>query len=276
MTVAVVETSIQDQDSSEQRPREQRHHNRGPGEWGWEVFRQVTIEGRSTHTVAALFGLPQSQITQVVEDAVLWIRQELPTVSEGMSEPEQQAVAQQLAVARLDYLYNEAMKAWRESKTDTSYLRQNRRNSSGCMAEVESVRREQGNIRYLAAATQILGKMARLPASFFPVAGLQHSPERFAPPDGDCSPETVEQPASEPMAVAEEAATDVAETTCNAAAEVDSAAAEPQLSVFAPVQPGPSAVERRSTQGPSASRPLNRHERRARQKMLQRQLRKAK
>src|SRR5687768_14185974 len=120
-----------------------------PAERDLEVYRLVAVEGRSTHAVADLFRISQTRVCQLIERVLGWMAEVLPKAAEGLPEESRLQLAQQISIARLDYLYGEAVAAWKASQQGDTWSSQQRRTPTGGMVEVQTVRREQGNIRYL-------------------------------------------------------------------------------------------------------------------------------
>ena len=217
-----------------------------------EFYRMVTVEGASTHTVAKMTGQPQALVCEGVERVLAWMAAVLPLAAKDMPEDTRLKMAEQVAVMRLDSLYGEALAAWRLSQSSESFAKQRRVTLAGELVQTESAKREHGNVRYLAAATFICLKMAKLPASLIPLASMKHSPELTAadlqaaaeakaaaaspPPDRDCSAVSgQEEQELDQAAATDEATCDLASTSDDAETR-ESAASEPALTVFTPVQ----------------------------------------
>ena len=217
-----------------------------------EFYRMVTVEGASTHTVARMTGQPQAQVCEGVERVLAWMAAVLPLAAKEMPEDTRLKMAEQVAVMRLDSLYGEALAAWRSSQSSETFAKQRRISLTGELVLTENAKREHGNVRYLAAATVICLKMAKLPASLIPLASMKHSPELTAadleaaaemkaaaassPPVRDCSADS-DQPEQEAdvAAVASDATIDSI-IGCDVSKAPDSAVGEPTLTVFTPVQ----------------------------------------
>ena len=90
-----------------------------PSERDFQIFEVVAFEGASTREVAQLFGLSQTRIMQVRDRVAQWIVASVP-LSLRLSPFERLGLAYEIARGRLDYLYSQATEAWRSSHREGS------------------------------------------------------------------------------------------------------------------------------------------------------------
>ena len=188
-----------------------------PGERDWEAYRRVVVEREPTRQVAKELGISQTRVCQVVEHVVQFLAAELPDAADKLAEGRRIAVAKQIAASRMEHLYDELFQAWKTSQREEVLIRRTSL-EDGTPKIVESARRDQGNVRYIAAATRVLQQLAKLPSPWLttgvtagaeqekspePVESLEpaESPESQCPPVRDCSPEMDSVPPAEESAV---------------------------------------------------------------------------
>lgn len=235
-----------------------------PAERDLEVYRLVVVEGKSTRTAAESARISQTRVCQVVERVMQWLSIVLPSSAEKLPDESRLLLAQQIATSRLDHLYGEAMAAWQASKAEAAQGSQ------------------QGNVRYLAAAMQISAKLAKIPSSLLPLVALAQLPvhsQPAIPPVRDCSAPAIEQAVVDDAPEVDECGITVPTTHYEAAIAADQAAAERLMSIFDPVQADDSLAGGKPASTSllvPAAPPLSRKQRRARQRMLEKKLRKAK
>jgi hypothetical protein len=85
-----------------------------PSERDFQVFEEIAADGLSTREVAAKHHLSQTRIMQIHRKVALWMAT-MPTEPQ-MTSVEQIRVATEVAVMRIDKLYSEAMRAWTASQ----------------------------------------------------------------------------------------------------------------------------------------------------------------
>lgn len=236
----------------------------------FEAFRLTTVEGLSTREAAEQMRLSQTRVVQLRDRALDWMAAELPRLE--TAPPEQRlAIAEYLAVERMQFLYGASLSAWRQSQGRETVERK-----SGATGDVSTiVRTSHGNIRYLQQALRIAKELGNFPIGPSMMAAAEFEEEEHGesatnPPDEDCSAKQATR-----LRVAGSDAEDVASNgfenstyeNCFSAANV------PQARENRPVQP----AETGSSSPAMPVPPLNRHERRARQRRLEKGLkRKAK
>lgn len=98
-----------------------------------EIYELAVEERVSQADLAERFGLSQGRIAQIVQKVEDWVHtmlgQASPPVAEATEEdpewtPGQRLrVAEQIAYERVEYVYGQAMEAWRESRQDSSEVR---------------------------------------------------------------------------------------------------------------------------------------------------------
>ena len=240
---------------------------RQPAERDLEVYRLVMVEGRTTRAAAECVGLSQTRVCQLVERVVQWLGAVLPPAAEGLPDEQRLLLAQQISVSRLDHLYAEAMAAWRESRADAS----------------GSSRR--GDVRYLAAAMRISLKKAKMPVALLALKTFDDAATRLRAtslaeflPKEDCSAIAAEQAEAAVAPEVDECGITVPTTHYEQDLAAYPAAAEHLLSVFAPVQTAASSSQPKPA-SPGlpglAEPPRSRKVRRARQRLLEKRLRKS-
>ena len=90
-----------------------------PSERDFQIFEFVEFAGASTREAAEAFGLSQTRIVQVRDRVAQWIVASVP-LSLRLSPRERLALAYEIARGRLDYLYSQATEAWRSSHREGS------------------------------------------------------------------------------------------------------------------------------------------------------------
>lgn len=86
----------------------------------FEVFRAVSVIQDSTRAVAAAFQISQTRVRQIVSRVGQWLAETLPQLAELATE-KLLNFARHLAADRLEYLYGELLRRWRET-TAPRYL----------------------------------------------------------------------------------------------------------------------------------------------------------
>ena len=86
-----------------------------PSERDFLVFQAVAFGGTSTRQAAAEFGVSQTRIMQIRQHVAQWIARSVP---EGLDLTPMQRLrlAAHIAEGRVDFLYSQAMDAWRASQ----------------------------------------------------------------------------------------------------------------------------------------------------------------
>jgi hypothetical protein len=120
-----------------------------PSERDFLVFEAVAFGGSSTRQAAAEFGVSQTRIMQIRRHVAQWIARSVP---EGLDLTPMQRLrlAAHIAEGRVDFLYSQALEAWRASqKPLTSECR------GRLPGEPRTPRDSHGDPRYLLAASRI-------------------------------------------------------------------------------------------------------------------------
>lgn len=181
---------------------------------GWmEVYSLVCIEGYSVPDVAARLNLPPAKVRQACNQALTWLATNPPLLAERSKE-EALKLSEAVARERLEYLYAEAMEAWKKSQEDEVIVRQ-----EGLMARTtRTIRSSYGKICYLNIAAKISEALLKIPVRYVPAwmeegeaasepirfeldageraaragksaeAKPKRAKRRPNPPEGDCSP----------------------------------------------------------------------------------------
>jgi hypothetical protein len=163
-----------------------------PSERDFEVYGLVVVEGVSTRAVARAVGLSQTRVIQIRNRVAEWMASEVPPLSQA-TPVQKLALAAQIARDRFDFLYSQAMDAWRESKGTQSLTRF----SSG--GETTSTRESYGDPRHLMLAARIaeraLGVEVKIEKGNSVALKLTKAAagEPADHPVGDCSPQPAAQ-----------------------------------------------------------------------------------
>jgi hypothetical protein len=86
-----------------------------PSERDFEVYGLVTVEGESTRAAARMMGISQTRVIQIRDQVAEWMATEVPPLARA-TPVQRLAVGARIAHDRFDYLYAQAMQAWRDSK----------------------------------------------------------------------------------------------------------------------------------------------------------------
>jgi hypothetical protein len=270
-----------------------------PSERDLQVFEEIAADGLSTRQVAARHRVSQTRVMQIHRKVALWMAT-IPAVPE-LTPVQQVRVAMEVAEMRTDKLYGEAMRAWTASQQPQAECR----GTPG--SEMRTLKGRYGDPRYLAMAARIAERqlhaavigskaMAALEARQRNQASSRREGEAPAEP----CPVELSQPLTNPLNRACSVQTDsfasrdqphavmpdasvCNESTCD---EVETRRREFLNALAmdtAPVQPPVTDANGMQVEEPNAAdpipvtrHPLNRQERRARQKLLERKLRMAK
>jgi hypothetical protein len=299
----MVAASFQSQSDSESHvslfsPQELRQQAVPPSERDFQVFEEVVIGGASTRAAAALFGVSQTRIVQVRQRVAEWMGAEVPPTPR-LTLLQRLRLAAHIAEQRADFLYSQAMDGWRASQQpQTSVCR-------GRLGEETRTRDRHGDPRYLLAAMRITERQVQLSGTIRKVlveaeekesgdrdreAGVQGSGFRVQEeqqtethPVRACSLDgTGLEQGHEEDAVAVNAS-DCQDDVCDELEDRRRAFLAALRDDTAPVQPpltdGNGMLLEEPLRGEPAvapAVPLNRHQRRARQRILDRKLRRAK
>jgi hypothetical protein len=249
-----------------------------PSQRDFEVYRFIKIEHHSTRQAASQFNISQSRVRQVLAGIVDYLVDSVPVDEEGKS-LERLQVAEQLAREQLEFLYGQAIEWWQQSVHDWR---------TGSALPKPS---------FLALAARITMCMARVPVhapprwsaegderdelrglAEVPTASGTPTPQFEHPPVEDCSAPAVSRGATAASLPQPESGSDVPETSCRTLEEIK---AEARRSFLRPAQaevsldlesPASGDDESPADDPPRGRPPLNRKERRARERMRQRML----
>jgi hypothetical protein len=248
----------------------------------WLLYRAVAIDGLGTHAAAAQYQTTTVGAWQARRTVEAW----LAASERRPFTPEQERrLAEDLAVERLEYLYGQAMEAWRQSDEN--------RFSTRTLASGDTITTERrSKVTFLSAAARIAIAIGQFRLRCQVIASRMKQPQQADtepnPPVRDCSPS-----AAIPAAAAVSASDSIVATDCHSETSDDDASRgdEPAASAedeFGPVQPDgqggggelPMDFLESHAQPPKpdllSRRPLNRKERRKRRRLLERMKRKAK
>jgi len=165
-----------------------------PSERDFELYGLVATEGASTRAAAQAFGLSQTRVIQIRNRVAEWIASEVPPLARA-TPAQRLALAADIARNRFDFLYSQAMDAWRGSKGPQTIMR------GGLHGETTSTRESHGEPRYLMLAARIaertVGLGAKIGKATEVAAKLAEATisERADHPVGDCSLSAAEEEA---------------------------------------------------------------------------------
>jgi hypothetical protein len=173
----------------------------------FDVYRLVSVEGRTTREVAAAFSISQTRVVQLRNRVMEWMGRHVPPLPELTSE-QRLKVAETLAFEQLQFLYEQAVGSWRASKgTEHS----TRLVGTDPDDQVTIIRQSYGDVRYLAQAARISRAIAKQPAAWMPSpeldaeeCGLGEGAFAAAPPR-DVAPRTGTVQTASPEAVPQRA-----------------------------------------------------------------------
>lgn len=293
-------------------PQELRHQPLPPSERDFQVFELVAIDGASTRQAAAEFGVSQSRIVQIRRHVAEWMGAEVPETPR-LTPVQRLRLAAEIAERRADHLYSKAMDGWRASQqpetricrgslgNQTQTTRERHGDPRYLWAAMRINERQvhlAGTIRKILADAEdresgIGGQESETEGSG---CRVQEEQEDFNPPVRDCS--HIEAAAGNGQTAAAES-DDASDCQDEVSGELENRRREFLAALHddaAPVQPPFTdaggmlldSSEMQPTNGHASTaallgepavgsnRPLNRKERRARQRLLERKLKKAK
>jgi hypothetical protein len=259
-----------------------------PSERDFEMYRSVMFHNQSTRAAAANYGISQTRVRQVLMRVVEFLCLAVPESLPKTTKEKRLYAAEQIGRMQLEHLYGEAIQMWRKSQ------------------EVRSLTSASlGQVSFLNQAMKISVALSRVPVHPLPefreeegvgnqesgvegkefaqgdaqsvlrdlLARMQQSGRNgTSPPDRACSKSSAEQVTAESAAVKNPAATSASAPVSDEPAASDADATrptcDPAQSVTEPAESGESpAVPQRLR-----DRKLNRRERRARERLLQKAL----
>lgn len=157
-----------------------------------EVYRRLHVEGCSTREVALSMQVSQTRVCQIAEKVGQYLTTVAPA-KDDQQRDKQLAVAEQVAALRVDFLYGAALQSWRKSQgTQTT----TRKLASAMKAPVtvKTTRNSPGDSRYLLLAARLAMMAAKLPAACLELLvgeGEEEADDESAvaapSPNGDCS-----------------------------------------------------------------------------------------
>jgi hypothetical protein len=123
-----------------------------PSERDFEVYGLITVEGESTRTAARMMGISQTRVIQIRDQVAEWMASEVPHLAKA-TPAQRLAVGARIAHDRFDYLYAQAMQAWRDSKDLPAHIHDSQQHCSSRPA-----RGSFGDPRYVMLAARIAMK----------------------------------------------------------------------------------------------------------------------
>jgi hypothetical protein len=144
-----------------------------PSERDFLVFEAVAVHGSSTRQAAAEFDISQTRVMQVRQHVAEWIAKAVP---DGLDLTPQERVrlAAHIAQGRVDFLYSQALEAWRASqKPHTSVCR------GRLTGETRTTRDSHGDPRYLLAAARLSERQLSLAGTARKVLEVAESGSKF-------------------------------------------------------------------------------------------------
>jgi hypothetical protein len=256
-----------------------------PTERDFEIYRRVKFECVSTRDAAGDFNLSQTRVRQIVTRVVEYLVESVPASVRDDDSSEQLYVAEQLARAQLEFLYEKAIRAWERSERPA-----------------RPGEPRLGKVCYLSLATRITMCMAKVPVHLPPTLRIDEEEERaeeaerqaeekaeraysrLVPLNEECSARAVSSAAGTPDGRPTVAASEPAEGTYKTLDEIK---AEARHTVLRPAQAetehaetlpalvdeveepaDEQAADEPSSESSAVRRPLNRKERRQRKRWL--------
>ena len=150
-----------------------------PSERDFELYNLVVIEGASTRAAAGVFGLSQTRVIQIRNRVAEWIASEVPPLASA-TPAQRLALAADIARNRIDFMYSQAMDAWRASQGQST-----------------TARSSHGDPRYLMLAARITERSIGVETRIVKASEVAQnvtsaaSEQPAGHPVGDCSPPAV-------------------------------------------------------------------------------------
>jgi hypothetical protein len=95
-----------------------------PSKRDFDVYRRVKIGRESTRQVARSLQLSQTRVCQVIQEVADWMADVTPGGDEETERRKRKvSVAEQIASERVDFMYGEAIDAWRTSQGESKTTR---------------------------------------------------------------------------------------------------------------------------------------------------------
>jgi hypothetical protein len=240
----------------------------------FEIYRYLKLECHSTRAAAREFGLSQTRVRQIAARVVEFFLESAPLTAGDEATDAQMVVAQQLAREQLEHLYARAIRTFNDTEREDVH---------GNLLP--------GKVSFLVAAARISMWMAKVPVHGAPAfredgegeaaeaAGPPIAPP-VRPPNADCSL----APANRGVGLQKEMPTATASVSVAGTYQTprpikvearQQFAAPAQMAGSAAVNPpSPDVAAPQAEDSPAAQRPLNRQERRARERLRLRLLKK--
>ncbi len=239
-----------------------------PSDRDFDLYRRTKIERDAPQEVAAEWGVSREELERGVQRVADFLM-EAALAKEDQRHDERVFTAEQLAAERIDFLYGEAMRAFRRSQGMKQVTREI---VSGPNAGAKSTttRESVGDARYLAAAACLAKVGSKLA---FSTLRLYAPPESaMSPPVRDCSARGSKRVEMATPAAERCDASGLRESSCD---HDEHGAEEARREFFAPVHSDEPATEVFTFGAEANGSRLTRKERRARQKLLEQKLRNA-
>ena len=200
--------------------------------------------------------ISQSRVCQIAEKVGQYLTSVAPT-KDDQQRDKQLAVAEQVAALRVDFLYGAAVRGWRDSQGTQTTTRE-LISATKTAVTVKTTRNSPGDSRYLLLAARLAMMAARLPAACLELLVGRNGDESDLEGDDECETAAVYSPIGD-CSAQNAAASDSNEMPGKDAANSANWPTNRDCS--------PDAIT------PAAKAPpLNRQQRRARNKLLQRKL----
>ena len=174
--------------------------NLPPGYRDFLVYQWLAVEGQSFAEVSSYLSQPRERVRAIRDRVLEWIASEVPP-ADHLTSAQRLAAAQQLAVDRLEFLYETVIAAWHASKGDTST---EYRQVTPVGEQSITTRYDNGRVCYIHQAMRIAKELAKFPQRrlAMPFDGEEAIPEvrpkanttrtdvsaaSISPPKEDCS-----------------------------------------------------------------------------------------
>ena len=205
-----------------------------PSERDFEVYRLVKVESKTTRAVAEIAGISQTRVCQIVQRVLDYLLETAPSGEVQSRQQQRLYLARELAEQRLEYIYGEAIAAYRRSQGPQKTVR-TLSNGLGAAVTTTTVKHSDGDGRFLILAGRV-AEMAQKRS--LPLRLPESSPRRVdtqtPPPVEDCSAKVTEQGVTSPAEVAESVATSESVNTSDVSSD---SAIPPKAILPRPVQP---------------------------------------
>lgn len=133
-----------------------------PSERDLDAFRLIRGEQKSTREVAKLLRISQTRVRQVVDRVADYLLRLAPGVKDPARQNQRLYLAEALGLERMRSMYREAMRSFRRSRGQQTIITETPGPLGGTRA-VSRTMESQGDVKYLQSAMRISWLMAKVP-----------------------------------------------------------------------------------------------------------------